>query len=57
MLYAQAEDDFKRIEQNYLWATGQLASVEGSALASDIRARLFMTRAKRLAPISRRRRS
>ena len=47
MLYAQAEDDFKRIEQNYLWATGQLASVEGpSALASDVRARLFMTRAE-----------
>ena len=45
MLYAQAEDDFKRIEQNYLWATGQLASVE-LALASDIRARLFMTRAE-----------
>ena len=53
MLYAQAEDDFKRIEQNYLWATGQLASVEGpSALASDIRARLFMTRSEAMAALA-----
>ena len=44
--YAQYEDDFKRIEQNYLWATGQLASVEDLPLASDIRARLFMTQAE-----------
>jgi acyl-homoserine lactone acylase PvdQ len=28
MLYAQAEDDFPRIEQNYIWATGRLAEVE-----------------------------
>jgi len=44
LLYAHAEDDFPRIEQNYIWATGRLAEVEGrSGLASDIRARLFMT--------------
>ena len=44
MLYAQAEDDFPRIEQNYIWAIGRLAEIEGeAALASDIRARLFMT--------------
>ena len=44
MLYAQAEDDFKRIERNYVWAIGRLAEVEGeSALYSDLRARLYMT--------------
>lgn len=45
MLYAQCEDDFNRVEQNYLWAIGRLAEVEGpSALYSDVRARLFMTK-------------
>ena len=45
MLYAQCEDDFNRVEQNYLWATGRLAETEGpEALYSDLRARLFMTR-------------
>jgi acyl-homoserine-lactone acylase len=44
LLYAQAEDDFKRIERNYIWATGRLAEIEGeSAIFSDLRARLFMT--------------
>ncbi len=44
LLYAQAEDDFKRIERNYVWATGRLAEVEGEqAIFSDLRARLFMT--------------
>jgi acyl-homoserine lactone acylase PvdQ len=44
MLYAQSEDDFNRVEQNYIWATGRLAEVEGeSALYSDLRARLYMT--------------
>ena len=44
MLYAQSEDDFNRVEQNYIWATGRLAEVEGeSALFSDLRARLYMT--------------
>jgi acyl-homoserine lactone acylase PvdQ len=44
MLYAQAEDDFPRIERNYTWATGRLAEVEGeSAIYSDLRARLYMT--------------
>ena len=45
LMYAQCEDDFHRIEQNYLWAIGRLAEVEGEqALYSDLRARLFMTR-------------
>jgi acyl-homoserine lactone acylase PvdQ len=44
LLYAQAEDDFKRIERNYVWAIGRLAEVEGEqALYSDLRARLYMT--------------
>lgn len=44
MLYAQSEDDFKRVEQNYIWAIGRLAEVEGEeALYSDLRARLYMT--------------
>lgn len=44
MLYAQAEDDFPRIERNYIWATGRLAEIEGeAAIYSDLRARLYMT--------------
>ncbi len=44
LLYAQCEDDFNRMEQNYIWATGRLAEVEGEeALYSDLRAKLFMT--------------
>ncbi|MDH3908730.1 MAG: penicillin acylase family protein, partial [Gammaproteobacteria bacterium] len=44
MLYAQAEDDFPRIERNYVWAIGRLAEVDGeAAIYSDVRARLYMT--------------
>ena len=44
LLYAQAEEDFKRIERNYIWAIGRLAEVDGEkALYSDLRARLFMS--------------
>mgnify|MGYP001813189383 CR=1 FL=1 len=50
MLYAQAEDDFPRIERNYVWAIGRLAEVEGeAALYSDLRARLYMTEAEAIA--------
>ena len=43
MLYAQAEDDFPRIERNYIWATGRLAEIEGeNAIISDVRAHLYM---------------
>ena len=50
MLYAQAEDDFKRIERNYIWAIGRLAEVQGeSALYSDLRARLYMTQEQAVA--------
>jgi acyl-homoserine lactone acylase PvdQ len=44
MLYAQCEDDFNRLERNYIWAIGRLAEVEGEkALYSDVRANLYMT--------------
>ncbi|SHL55051.1 penicillin acylase family protein [Hymenobacter psychrotolerans] len=43
LLYAQCEDDFPRVEMNYLDAIGRLAEVEGeSAIYHDLRARLFM---------------
>lgn len=45
LLYAQCEDDFKRVERNYIWAIGRLAETEGEkALYSDLRARLYMTK-------------
>ncbi|MEO1082228.1 MAG: acylase [Pseudomonadota bacterium] len=44
LLYAQAEDDFPRVERNYYWAIGRLAEAEGEdSLFSDLRARLYMT--------------
>jgi acyl-homoserine-lactone acylase len=42
-IYAQAEDDFNRVERNYLTGLGWLAQAEGeTALYSDLRARLFV---------------
>ncbi|WP_375401995.1 penicillin acylase family protein [uncultured Sphingomonas sp.] len=42
MMYAQAEDDFPRIEANYLTALGRTAEAEGeAALWADLRARLW----------------
>ncbi|MDZ4372883.1 MAG: penicillin acylase family protein [Phenylobacterium sp.] len=42
-IYAQAEDDFHRIEMNYLTALGRVAEAEGaSALWQDLRMRLFI---------------
>jgi acyl-homoserine lactone acylase PvdQ len=43
VVYAQAEDDFNRIETNYLNAMGRLAEAEGeSAIYRDLRMRLFI---------------
>jgi acyl-homoserine lactone acylase PvdQ len=43
MEYAQAEDDFNRVETNYLNALGWLAQAEGaSAIYQDLRERLFI---------------
>jgi len=43
MAYAQAEDDFNRIETNYLTALGRTAEAEGErAIWQDLRQRLFI---------------
>ncbi len=43
MIYAQAEDDFNRIEINYLTALGRRAEAEGEALLwQDLRQRLWI---------------
>jgi acyl-homoserine-lactone acylase len=42
-MYAQAEDDFNRIETNYLNSLGRLAEAEGAgAVFTDLRMRLFV---------------
>ena len=42
-IYAQAEDDFNRIETNYLNSLGRLAEAEGEkAIWSDLRQKLFI---------------
>jgi acyl-homoserine-lactone acylase len=47
MIYAQAEDDFPRIEANYLTALGRTAEAEGEdAIWQDLRARLYMDPAR-----------
>ncbi|HVY83116.1 MAG TPA: penicillin acylase family protein [Steroidobacteraceae bacterium] len=46
MMYAQAEDDFNRIETNYLVSLGRLAEAEGEgAIWQDLRQRLFINHA------------
>ncbi len=43
MIYAQAEDDFNRVERNYLIGLGWLAQAEGeAAVYGDLRERLFI---------------
>ena len=43
MIYAQAEDDFNRVETNYLNSLGRLAEAEGEGvLYQDLRQRLFI---------------
>src|ERR1700749_2352629 len=43
MEYAQAEDDFNRIETNYINAMGRLAEAEGeSRIYQDLRMKLFI---------------
>ncbi len=50
LIYAQCEDDFMRVERNYIWAIGRLAEVEGEkSLYSDLRAKMFMTRDEAIA--------
>ncbi len=43
LIYAQAEDDFPRIEANYLTALGRTAEADGeAAIWADLRQRLFV---------------
>ncbi|MDG6347765.1 penicillin acylase family protein [Luteimonas sp. 8-5] len=43
MTYAQAEDDFNRVETNYINAMGRLAEAEGeAAIWQDLRMKLFI---------------
>jgi acyl-homoserine-lactone acylase len=47
MIYAQAEDDFPRIEANYLTALGRAGEADGEkAIWADLRARLYVSEAK-----------
>ena len=43
MIYAQAEDDFNRVETNYINAMGRLAEAEGEGkIYQDLRMKLFV---------------
>src|SRR2546422_755303 len=43
-VYAQAEDDFNRVETNYINAMGRLAEAEGeSKIIQDLRMKLFIS--------------
>src|SRR6266481_9527214 len=45
MIYAQAEDDFNRVENNYLLSLGRMAEAEGEGegkVILDLRQKLFM---------------
>ncbi len=47
LIYAQCEDDFNRVEVNYINAMGRMAEVEGKAsLMVDLRMHLFIDTAK-----------
>jgi acyl-homoserine lactone acylase PvdQ len=50
LLYAQCEDDFNRVEYNYIWSTGRLAELEGpKAIYNDVRANMYMTKEEAVA--------
>src|SRR5499425_3770380 len=43
MIYAQAEDDFNRVETNYINSQGRMAETQGeSAVWQDLRMKLFI---------------
>jgi len=43
MIYARLEDDFNRVETNYINAMGRLAEAEGeSKIYQDLRMKLFI---------------
>src|SRR5262249_45954694 len=42
MIYAQAEDDFNRVETNYLTSLGRLSEAEGEGrIFNDLRAKMY----------------
>ncbi|MGB4973409.1 MAG: penicillin acylase family protein, partial [Cyclobacteriaceae bacterium] len=50
LIYAQCEDDFNRVEVNYITAMGRMAEVEGEeSLMSDLRMQLFIDTTKAVA--------
>jgi acyl-homoserine-lactone acylase len=50
LLYAQCEDDFKRVEMNYIEKLGRMAEVEGeSAIYDDLMIRLLIDSAEAVA--------
>src|SRR4051794_37619032 len=54
MIYAQAEDDFPRIEANYLTSLGRTAEAEGEkAIWQDLRARLYVSDSELMADYAR----
>jgi acyl-homoserine lactone acylase PvdQ len=54
LLYTQCEDDFARVEDNYLTALGRQAEVKGeAALYEDLRQRMFMDSARAVATLRR----
>src|ERR1041385_9530611 len=47
MIYAQAEDDFNRVERNYLLSMGRLAAAGGEGeIYRDLRMKLFIRRSR-----------
>ncbi|MEL7121325.1 MAG: penicillin acylase family protein [Bacteroidota bacterium] len=47
LMYTQCEDDFRRVEANYIDAIGRMAEVEGADLLwHDLRARMFLDSVK-----------
>ncbi len=54
MAYAQAEDDFNRVETNYLVALGRLAQADGEkAIWQDLRAQMYLDDAQMQADYAR----
>src|SRR5687767_11985365 len=54
LLYAQCEDDFKRVEMNYIEKLGRLAEVKGeSELYNDLLIRLIIDSAEAVADYNR----
>jgi acyl-homoserine lactone acylase PvdQ len=42
MLYAQCEDDFKRVEMNYIEKLGRLSEIKGKSVYNDLEIRLLI---------------